>query len=115
MVNKKQIISGIKSFIDSAMIPQAEGNYKIILRIARAGIDASADKIWQSLKENSLVKMLNIIDENEEIDLEAVESLLVEGLDKNEFEYTFKILGTEYQLYFTADDVHKLKTYIARA
>ena len=40
MAHKHKVINGIMLFMDNHMIPKAEGNYKVILRTARAGMDA---------------------------------------------------------------------------
>ena len=38
MANKNQVINGVMTFMENHMIPKAEGNYKIILRTAKAGM-----------------------------------------------------------------------------
>ena len=45
MANKEQLIKAIYRFIDNDMLPKAEGNYKIILGIAKSAINHSIIKL----------------------------------------------------------------------
>lgn len=112
MVTKEQLIRAIYTFIDNDMIPRASGNYKVILNLAKVAINYRADSVFKAIKENSFVSMLGIIDERNNIDMEALVKILSEGLGTNEFELKFKVLTGDYQMYFTAADVQKIASYI---
>ena len=115
MVNSKQVINGVILFMDNHMIPKAEGNYKIILRTARAGMMIAPEKFWDIIKNNALISMLGVIDENEHVDIDLLANILSEGIGSEEFNLSFKFLGDEYKIYLSKDDIHTLKNYIERS
>lgn len=114
MASKNQVLNGLLKFIDSNMIPQAEGNYKIILRGAKAAIAIKFEDIYNNLKNNSLVAMTGVID-GDAVDLDTAARILQEALGTEEFHYTFSFLGKEYTFHVSADDIGILKSYIERA
>lgn len=114
MANKNQVLSGLKTFIDTYMIPQAEGNYKIILRTAKAALNLNPDKIWNALQSNEMIKMLGVMTD-EALDIGTLQTILSEGIGENEFELKFKLFGPDYKIYISSDDIRKLKTCIEGA
>ena len=115
MVTKRQAINGIMMFMDKHMIPQAEGNYKIILRTAKAGMAVAPDKFWEIIKNNALVSMTGAIDASDHVDMELFARILTEGFGSDEFCLSLKFLGEEYKIYLSSDDVRALKSYMERA
>jgi hypothetical protein len=97
------------------MIPHAEGNYKIILRTAKAGMVVVPDKFWDLIKNNTLVTMTGAIVDDDHIDIESFARILSEGFANDEFNVVLDALGQEYRIYFKAEDVHALKNYIERS
>ncbi len=114
MVHKNQVIGGIIQFMDNQMIPKAEGNYKIILRMVRSGMQIAPDKIWDAVKSNSLVEMLDVV-RGDEVDIDSLARILTEGMGSEEFNLGFKLLGEDYKIYLSAEDIRALKGYIERA
>lgn len=112
MATVAQVAQGIATFIDNDMLAKAEGNYRIILRTIKASI--GADFVTNKIMSNPAVRMF-IDPATGQVDIDTLEGLLTEGLANNEFELKFKLFGTEYKLYISAEDIHKLKTYIGRA
>lgn len=114
MVNKQRVINGIIMFMDNHMIPKAEGNYKIILRMAKSGMQIAPDKIWEAVKNNPLIEMLGVI-KGDEADIDALNRILTEGVGSDEFNLGFKLLGEEYKIFLSSDDIRAVKSYIERA
>jgi hypothetical protein len=114
MANKHQAINGIIAFMDNHMIPKAEGNYKIILRIARSGMAIAPDKIWDAVKKNTLVEMLGVI-RGDEVDIDSLARILTDGMGSDEFNLAFKLLGEEYKIYLSGEDIKAVKSYIERS
>lgn len=114
MVNKHQVINGIMAFMDNQMIPNAEGNYKIILRTARAGMAIAPEKVWDLIKDNALIAMSGAVN-GDHVDVDLLARILTEGFGADEFSLSFKLIGSEYKIFLTADDVRTLKGYIERA
>lgn len=110
MTNYTNVLNGIKKFIDYDMINQSSGNQRIILRMASTAMAMNPNKIWEKIKDNEIINMFNIVDEDR-VDLDNLESILVSGLGDNEFEFGFKLLGTNYKFYVNAEDIRKIKSY----
>lgn len=115
MVNKHQVINGIIAYMDNHMIPSAEGNYKIILRTAKAGMVVVPDKFWDLIKNNTLVEMTGAIIDDEHINIDLFARIISEGFGNDEFNFVLDVLGHEYRIYLKAEDIHALKNYIERA
>lgn len=47
MATKEQLMKAIHTFIENDMLPKAEGNYKIILNIAKAAMQHKPDLIFE--------------------------------------------------------------------
>lgn len=114
MVNKHQVVKGVMHYLDNHMIPNATGNYKIVLRTARAGMSIAPDKIWDLIKDNSLIAMTGAID-GDHVDIDLLAEILAEGLGGDEFCMALKLLGDEYKIYLTGEDVKTLKSCIERS
>ena len=114
MAHKHKVINGIMLFMDNHMIPKAEGNYKVILRTARAGMMIAPDKIWEVVKNNPLIEMVGAID-GDELDVELLGEILKEGFDTEGFCFEFEFLGSHYKIHFDKDDIVSIKNYIARS
>lgn len=114
IASKHQVLDGLQRFIENEMIPHADGNYRIILRGAKAAIALKFDRIFNSLKENSLIAMTGVIDDDS-IDLDEAEHILKEAFGADEFCYSFKLLGEDYAFHISAKDIGTLKSYIERA
>ena len=111
MVTKEQLIRAIYKFIDNDMIPRAEGNYKIILNVAKAALNHKADGIFEAIKNNSLVAMFGVIDENDNVDVDLLANVLSDGLGSDEYMLTFKFLTSTYSLGISASDIQTIKRY----
>lgn len=115
MATKHQVLNGIILFMDNNMIPAAEGNYKIILRGAKALMAIKFDSIFENLKKNALVSMAGLIDEKDNVDIASAARILHEAFGADEFSYTFNLLGEKYSLHLSADDIGTIKNYIERS
>lgn len=114
MANKNQVINGVMTFMENHMIPKAEGNYKIILRTAKAGMMIVPDKIWNLIKNNTLIEMLGVI-EGDDVDVRLLADILSEGFGGDEFTLAFEFFGDSYKIHLSKDDIHTLKNYIERS
>jgi hypothetical protein len=114
MVHKDQVISGVMMFMDNNMIPNAKDNYKIILRTVRAGLAIAPEKIWDIIKDNAIISMTGAV-QNDHIDIDLLARILTEGFGADEFNMGFKLLGGEYKIFLSGDDIRALKGYIERA
>lgn len=111
MTTKEQFIKAIHTFIENDMLPKASGNYKIILNTARVALQRKPDAIFELIKNNSLISMLDVIDEQDYVDVETLATILSEGFGSDEFGFNFKIFGKEYVMHFSAADIQTIKRY----
>ena len=112
MANKEEIVKAIRMFIDNDALPKAEGNYKIILNLAKSALIHRADAVFNAIKNNSLISMLGVIDEHDNVDIDALVQILSDGLGSNEFTLKFKVFTSEYVMHFSAADIQTIKRYI---
>ena len=112
MATKEQLLRAIYKFIDNDMLPKADGNYKIILGIAKTALNHKADSVFNAIKNNSVISMFNIIDENDNVDVESLANILTEGMGSNEFTLSFKLFTSTYVMHFSSADIQTIKNYI---
>lgn len=114
MVHKDKVISGVMAFMDNNMIPSAKDNYKIILRTIRSGMAIAPEKVWNLIKDNAIIAMTGAV-EGDYVDVDLLARILMEGFGGDEFSLGFKLLGGEYKIFLSGDDIRSLKGYIERA
>ena len=112
MATKEQLMKAIHTFIENDMLPKAEGNYKIILNVAKAVMQHKPDLIFEVIKKNSVIEMLGVIDEHDNIDVDTLVKILSEGFGSEEFCFAFHVLGKEYAMHFSAADIQTIKRYM---
>ena len=114
MVHKDKVISGVMAFMDNNMIPNAKDNYKIILRTIRGGMAIAPERVWHLIKDNAIIAMTGAVEEDY-VDVDLLARILMEGFGSDEFSLGFKLLGGEYKIFLSGDDIRSLKGYIERA
>lgn len=112
MVTKTELLNAISLFIDNDMLPKAEGNYKIILRAAKVAMQYKPDLVFERIKNNSLVSMLGVIDEQDNVDADMLAKMLTEGFGSDELSFSFAFFGKEYTMHFSAADIQTIKRYL---
>lgn len=112
MATKEQLMKAVHTFIENDMLQKAEGNYKIILNVAKAAIRRKPDLVFEKIKSNSLISMLGVIDEHDNIDIDTLVEILSEGFGSEEFSFAFSFFGREYAMHFSAADIQTIKRYM---
>jgi hypothetical protein len=49
------------------------------------------------------------------VDIDLLARILTDGFGSEEFNLTFKLLGEEYKMFLSSEDIRTLKSYIERA
>jgi hypothetical protein len=111
IVTKEQFINAVNMFIENDMLPNAKGNYKIVLGTAKSALRHKPDLLFEYLKKNSFVSMLNVI-EDDKIDVDLLATILTEGLGADEFALEFRLFNKEYAMHFSATDIQTIKRYL---
>lgn len=112
MATKEQLMKAISTFIENDMLPKAEGNYKIILNVAKVVMQHKPDRVFEVIKKNSIIEMLGVIDEHDNIDMDTLVKILSDGFGSEEFSFVFSFFGREYVMHFSAADIQTIKRYM---
>lgn len=93
MVSLNKVLNGMKMWLDQEMIAQLTG---IDRWIVGAGLAMALDNgvnIFQQLKENEMIKSLNIINEADEIDIDKVYDYIIAEAKKTPATFKFPLVG----------------------
>ena len=109
MVTYEQVINGLTKFIDSEIISQLTGNQKLLIGIGSGIALKKGASIYNNLKNNPTLKMLEIIDEKGHIDIETLYQEIKKQADKEVIRLDIPMIGT---LKLNSEDIENLYNYI---
>lgn len=110
MVTLSQIQSGIVKYLDSEITPKIEGWQRWVFGAA-AGISLTKiSSIFNTLKTNDFVKMLNVIDSEDNIDIDTIYQEFRKQAQKGAI--TFNVPVVNLPLTLNVTDVDKLYHFI---
>lgn len=111
MVSVNQIEHGIANYLDAELMPQFSGNglEKVIAGTAVSLMLRRSGAVIDVYKDNPVVKMLGVIDDKGNIDVDTVSEELKKNMPKEGVKVTVPVIGT---LTFHKDDIDKLYNYI---
>lgn len=111
MVSIDKIEKGVANYLDAELMPQLQSNgiEKVIIGTAASLLIRKSGDIITGYKDNKLVKMLGIMDDNGNVDVETLAEELKKNISKDGFTVDIPIIGT---LTFHKEDVDKLCDYI---
>ena len=111
MVSVDKIEQGVANYLDAELMPQLKGNgiEKVIVGTTASLLIRKTGTIIEGYKDNKLVKMLGIIDDNGAVDVDTLVEEVKKNIPKEGVKVEVPILGT---LTFHKDDVDKLYDYI---
>lgn len=106
----EQIMQGLMSYADNEVIPKLPTSSKWIMGTAIALGQNKVHDIMSALMENSIVKMLGIVDNDGMIDADALISAMQQASDKyGSVTMDIPLVG---KLTFSSGDVKNIKKYI---
>ena len=82
MTSLVSVIEGLKEFFDEELVMKVNGIGKWIIGAGLSMFMENAAQTFNELKENPLIKSLNIIDNEDRIDIEKLYSALREQANK---------------------------------
>ena len=109
MYDLRQIIKGLSMFVDNDILPKVSGWQKWVIG---AGMGVALDKsvnIFEELKNNEMVKMLGIIDRNDNVDVDTLYKEIKKQAQKSSVTFNIPMLGI---LTLNDKDVDKIYEYI---
>ena len=106
MVTYNQVVNGMSRYIDQEIVNKMQG-------LSRWGVGALSGivlsskgaNIFNTLKANPIIKMLEVIDENDMIDIDTIYAELRKQAEKGSATFDAPMIGT---ITLTKDDVDKL-------
>lgn len=109
MVSFNQILQGLLRYIDAEMLPKITGVQKWAAGVAASLALSNSAQIFQNLKHNQYVKILNIIDEHDQINLDLLYAEFKKQAQKGPIVMNFPMIGS---FTFNETDVNKVYSYI---
>lgn len=111
MVTIEQIEHGLAFYLDRELMPNLpeQGIQKVLIGMTMGLAVKKASSLILALRENPVVKMLEIIDENGNVDLETVKNEFKRNVPDSGFTLDIPMLGS---MTFHRSDVDLLYKYI---
>lgn len=111
MVSIEKIEQGVANYLDKELMPQLQstGWEKVVVGTAASLAIRKSGAIVAGYKDHKMVKMLGIMDEKGDVDLETLVPELKKNIPPEGFKVEVPIIGT---LTFHKEDVDKLYEFI---
>ena len=109
MVTYTQLINGLSRYIDAEIINKLTGNSKLLLGVGAGIALKKGENIYKALQENAIVKMLDLIDKDGNIDIDTVFEELRKQARKQAIEIDIPIVGI---LKLNEEDIIKLQNFV---
>lgn len=111
MVTIDQVEQGIAAYLDKELMPilPETGFQKIMIGTGISLVIRKYKNQIASLRENEIVKMMGIFDENGDVDIDVLKEELIKQVPEKGFKVDVPVIGG---LTFKKDDVTKLYDYI---
>lgn len=111
MVSIDKIEQGVAAYLDAELMPQLQKNgvERVLVGTAASLMIHRAGAIVEGYKDNKLVKMLGVMDEEGNVDVDTLVGEVKKNIAKEGFVVDIPILGT---LTFHKEDVDKLHKFI---
>ena len=112
MVSIDNIKQGLADYLDAELMPQLKtsGVERVVIGTAASLLITRAGNIVEGYKDNKLVKMLGIMDDEGNVDIDTLVTEVKKNITKDGIRVEVPVLGT---LTFHREDVDKLYGYIA--
>ena len=111
MYEYNKVINGIATFIDEEILTSINGWQKWVLGSGIGIALSDAEELFNSLKNNELIKMLKIVD-GDKVNVDKIYKKLKKQAKKSSITFNIPMIGT---LTLKEEDVDKLKEIIERS
>lgn len=109
MYDLNKVVNGITRYIDNELLNKIEGWQKWAFGIVAGLAIKNANQVFDNLKSNKMVEVLNIINEEDKINIEEIYKLAIHEAKKGSINVMIPTIGT---VNFDDTDVTKLYNYI---
>lgn len=114
MVHVSKIEQGLASYLDAELMPSLpnSGIQKVLVGTAMSVMIKKSSNIVEELKNNSFVKMLGLIDDHGNVDIETLRTEFKKNMPEEGVKIEIPVVGT---MTFTKDDVDTLYDHIMKS
>ena len=105
MVTYNQVVNGMAKYIDQEIINKIQGWQRWALGAGAGIMMNKGANIFNALKVNPIIKMLEVIDDNDMIDIDTIYTEIRKQAEKGSATFDAPMIGT---ITLTKDDVDKL-------
>lgn len=109
MVTYTQLINGLSRYIDAEIINKLTGNSKLLLGVGVGIALKKGENIYKALQENTIIKMLDLIDKDGNIDIDTIIDELRKQARKQAIEIDIPVVGI---LKLNEEDITKLQNHV---
>lgn len=111
MVSVNKIEQGLANYIDAELMPQVgrNGLEKVLIGTTVSLFIRRSGSIIESYKDNKMVRMLGIMDEDGNVDVDTLVEELKKNISKDGVKVELPVIGT---LTFHKEDIDKLYDYV---
>ena len=109
MVTLNQVQNGIVKYLDAEITPNIIGWQKWVFGASVSIALSKITNIFNALKQNEFIKMLEILDENDNIDIDTLYREFYKQAQKGAITFTVPVVGA---MTLNHTDVEKLYRYI---
>lgn len=94
MIPYVKVISGITKYIDEEIVSKLTGYQKWIVGAGAGILFNKSTNIFNNLKNNSMIKSMELINENDEIDIETIYQEIKKQAQKSAVTVDIPLAGT---------------------
>ena len=109
MYTYEKVMLGITKYIDLEILNKIDGWKKWVIGSGISLALANSNNIFDQLKNNSLIKMLDIINNDNSINVDKIYAEIKKQADKSPINVSVPLIGN---IMFNSTDVDKLYEYI---
>ena len=111
MYSYDKVMNGLAKYVDTEIVSKVSGWKKWIVGSGIGMILSNADNVVEQLKNNEFVKLLNIIDEHSNVNVDAMYKELKRQAQKGSVNIELPMVGS---FLLNEHDVDKLYNFITR-
>ena len=109
MYNFNKVLNGLSKYVDSEIVSKLNGWQKWVVGGGLGIYLSNANNIYHDLKEKEFVKMMGIIGENDEIDIDKIYHEMKKQAEKTSITFDLPFIGT---ITLNEQDIDKMYEHI---
>lgn len=109
MVTLAQVTAGIERYLDTEILAKIPGWQKWVLGAAASRMLSRSGEIFNTLKNNPVVSAMGVIDEQDQIDIDAIYREFSKQAQRGAITFDIPLMGA---LTVNSGDIDRLYNYI---